>query len=386
MTALPLTDGMRVPLTRTAPAAALPSVAIFWGRPDRGAFMARGLRERGFPVVHYNVARYGDDPVVPLRASFSAACARVLATDHDVYFSSLSFVPALCLWVNRRLRGRPYVFNCTGVMWEMFRDRARGRPFATVFERGIFPGLARLILDGAARIVCNSRFLETTLVARYPTYASKVSTIYNGIDIARYAGGQPTPIAGIPPDAPVVLCVTTLNFENKARGLDLVLDAFARVVTDHPRARLVVAAKVSHRRYAARAARRLQEAPWGRQVVLLENATCVPDLLARCDVFAFATAPDSNDSLPRVLLEAQAAGRPCVATATTGCAEVVQDGVTGFVVPYEAAAMASRVGQLLADAPLRRCLGAAAPGRLATTFTWDGMADGYARLFCEVAR
>jgi glycosyltransferase involved in cell wall biosynthesis len=119
--------------------------------------------------------------------------------------------------------------------------------------------------------------------------------------------------------------------------------------------------------------------------VTLYNSERVPDLLARADVFVFATAPDSNDSLPRVLLEAQAAGRPCVTTATTGCGEIVDDGTTGYVVPYEAAALAAALDRLLADPERRRRFGEMARRHVAGRFSWDGMADGYAAVFRDIA-
>jgi glycosyltransferase involved in cell wall biosynthesis len=363
----------------------LPSVGLFWGRPDRGAFLADKLGERGFPVVHYNVRGFGGAPYVPLRGDFPSACARVLGTDHDVYLAALAFAPALCLWVNWRLRGKPYVFNCTGVMAETFRDRARGKPLPGTLERRVYPGLARLILDGAARIVCNSRFLERSLAARDPRLEPKLSTIYNGIDGRRYATGRPAAIPGVPADSPVVLCVTTLNFDHKARGLELVLQAFGRLWARRPAARLVVAAKATHGRYAERAEACRRGQPWAEAAVILYNSDRVPDLLARADVFVFATAPDSNDSLPRVLLEAQAAGRACVTTATTGCAEIVEDGATGYVVPYEAAALAAALDRLLEDPARARLFGEMARRRMARRFTWDGMADGYAEVFRDVA-
>jgi glycosyltransferase involved in cell wall biosynthesis len=363
-----------------------PSVGLFWGRPDRSVFLAQKLGERGFPVVHYNVRGYGGAPYVSLRGDFASACARLLRTDHDVYFGSLAFTPMLCLWVNRRLRGKPYVFNCTGVMWEMFRDRARGKPLAGTFEHRVYPALARLILSGAARIVCNSRFLERALAVRHPDLVPRLTTVYNGIETTRYATGRADAVSEVPADSPVVLCVTTLNFDNKARGLDVVLEAFGRVWERRPAARLIVAAKIAHRRYAERAEAHRRARPWGDAVVMLYNSDRIPDLLARADVFAFATAPDSNDSLPRVLLEAQAAGRACVATATTGCAEIVEDGATGFVVPYSAPAMAAALERLLADPARCRAFGEMARRRIARVFTWDGMADGYGRVFRAVTR
>ncbi|HJY81194.1 MAG TPA: glycosyltransferase family 4 protein, partial [Candidatus Binatia bacterium] len=92
-----------------------------------------------------------------------------------------------------------------------------------------------------------------------------------------------------------------------------------------------------------------------------------------------------NDSLPRALLEAQSAGLPVVTTDTTGCPEIVRDGMTGFVVPYETEAMAEKIMQLIDNSPLRRELGRAAQQRIAQVFNWDQMADRYAEMFLEIA-
>ena len=365
-----------------AAARAAPSVGLFWGRPDRGHRLAQGLRARGFPVTHYNTRAPDGTAFVPLRGAFLADCAHLLRTDHDVYLASLTYVPALCVWVNHRLRGKPYVFNATAVPWAMYRDRARGKPLPVVFAGGVYPAMIRLILSGASRIVCNSRFVAGQLGVRFRAYRPKITTIYNGIDAERFTATAPRRHG---PGAPTVLCVTTLNFDDKARGIEVVLDAFGRVHARHPAARLVVAAKASHHRYADRVEACLAARPWRDAVRMHLNSPRVPELMAASDVFAFATAPDSNDSLPRVLLEAQAAGLPCVVTGTTGCGEAVADGVSGFVVDYDAAAMADALDTLVRDPGLRRRFGDAGRDRVARLFGWDVMADAYAAVFRDVA-
>ena len=71
-------------------------------------------------------------------------------------------------------------------------------------------------------------------------------------------------------------------------------------------------------------------------------------LLAAVDVVAFTSI--WPDSLPRVVLEAMAAGRPVVAFCTGGVAEMVEDGVTGLLVePGDAAGLADRLIRLAAS-------------------------------------
>jgi glycosyltransferase involved in cell wall biosynthesis len=361
------------------------SLGIFLSRPDRSFYMARELRERGFDVVNYNSRGYNGGPHVKVGGRFPSALTHLLLrTDHDVYFAGLSFTPSFCLYLNRRLRKKPYVFNLTGASWECFDDRSAGKPFGKFFETQFYPFLMSCVLAGASRIVCNSRFLELAVAARYPQYAGRLVTIYNGIELDKYRGAGPrTPCQINKPDV-TLLYVTTLNYGNKSRGLELVVDAFGEVLTQRKKTRLVIAAKVSHPRYSEWARELVQARPWRDSVTLLFNHTDVPGLLAASDIFVFATPHNSNDSLPRVLLEAQSAGLPAVTTNTTGCAEVVRDGITGFVVPYDAKAFADKVLSLIESPELRAEMSHEARRWIAETFNWDQMADRYASVFREV--
>lgn len=362
-----------------------PSIGIFLARPDRSFYMARKLRERGFEVVNYNPHGYSDDPYVNIRHGFAPALSHLLArTNHDVYFTGLCFAPSVCLYLNRRLRNKPYVFNVTGVMWEEFRDRSRGKPFPSFFEQRFYPFLLDRTFAGASKIVCNSDFLKLSIAARYPKYRDRLLTIYNGIDFEGYSSGRPLLLPGINKGDFILLCMTTLNFENKSAGLELVMDAFDHVQSKKKNAKLVIAAKTSNSLYQQWAEDYLRSKPWKDSVSLFFNYKNIPDLLASSDIFVFATPHNSNDSLPRVLLEAQAAGLPVVTTDTTGCPEIVRDGITGFVVPYKAKALAQRVLQLMEAPRLREEMGREAQKWISETFNWDHMADQYADLFLEV--
>ena len=363
-----------------------PDIGIFMARPDRSLYMAGSLRELGFKVVHYNTQGYQNDLFVPVEKGFPAALRHVLCrTDHAVYFTSLSFIPSLCLYVNHLLRGRPYVFNYTGVKWEMFRDRASKRPFSALWERYVYPFLMDRVFAGASKIVCNSRFLEEYVSSRFPRYRSKLLTIYNGIEFDRYSSGHQIAIPGINAGDVTLLCVTALNFDNKSKGLQLILDAFEQVWATRQNVKLVIAAKTASERYTNDADAALQRKPCRDSVVLLFNRRDIPDLLASSDVFVYATPPNSNDSLPRALLEAQSAGLPVVTTQTTGCPEIVLDEKTGFLVSYDPGAMAKRILQLVDSPALRRELGSHAQEWIKGRFSWRQMACAYAEVFLEIA-
>jgi glycosyltransferase involved in cell wall biosynthesis len=78
-----------------------------------------------------------------------------------------------------------------------------------------------------------------------------------------------------------------------------------------------------------------------------------------------AVLPSYREGLPKALLEAAACGRPLVATDVPGCRELVEDGVTGLLVPpRDPAALAEALARLAGDPVLRARLGAAARERV----------------------
>jgi len=89
-------------------------------------------------------------------------------------------------------------------------------------------------------------------------------------------------------------------------------------------------------------------------------------LLGRTDVFVMASFAEG---VPVVLMEAMAAGVPVVATQIAGIPELVEHGICGFLVPPgDAAALAGRAEQLLADADLRDAFGRRGREKVAREF------------------
>jgi glycosyltransferase involved in cell wall biosynthesis len=360
-----------------------PDIGIFFGRPERSHILAEKLRTQGFQVTLYN-RRGLPGTFVFVRYAFLPAFFRLLSTHHQIYLTSLSFVPSFSLHLNRAVRGLPYVFNATGLKSAMYRDRSARWPLPRLAERWLYPTLMSRVLAGASRVVCNSRYLQGKLQSQFPQYAHKMSTIYNGIEFDLFASGRRISIEGIPADAQKVISTMTWDYEGKAAGARLIIDAMGFITEKSPEARLIIAAKTNHPRYAQGIEDYLATRPWRSSIKILYNQANVTDLLASSDLFMYATPAESNDSLPRALLEAHAAGLPVVSTATAGCPEIVEDTVTGFLVPYNAKALAGRVVDLLRDPCKRQQFGKRGRERVHEVFNWDRMGEAYADLFLEI--
>jgi starch synthase len=122
----------------------------------------------------------------------------------------------------------------------------------------------------------------------------------------------------------------------------------------------------------------------------------VIQLLSHATVFA---CPSIYEPLGIVNLEAMACEAAVVATATGGIVEVVQDGVTGLLVPFEqepgaieprdpaafAQAIAERVNALLADPARAEAMGKAGRARAVDAFDWSAIAEQTSAIYRRLA-
>ncbi len=86
------------------------------------------------------------------------------------------------------------------------------------------------------------------------------------------------------------------------------------------------------------------------RIQILGQRKDITDLLAITDIYVL---PSYREGLPRSLIEAQAMSVPCVATDIRGCREVVEDGVTGFLItPGDSEALGEALQKLLKEPEL----------------------------------
>lgn len=105
----------------------------------------------------------------------------------------------------------------------------------------------------------------------------------------------------------------------------------------------------------------------------------VSDLLAISDIFALAS---DTEGLSCSVLEAMAGGLPAVVTRVGGNPELVDDGISGYLIdPGNTEGMRDRLQTLALDTALRHRLGQAARQRAMTLFSFDRMIDGYIHLY-----
>ena len=225
----------------------------------------------------------------------------------------------------------------------------------------------------------SQRFIENGIVP-----AAKATVVMNGIPLHRYVQANPSTRAaarvalGLDANAFIVGSVGRLvNVKNHR----LLLDAVAPICRTHPQVRIVLLGNGDLRGELERQALSLGIAG---SVHLLGERPDIPQVLPAFDVFAM---PSRSEGHSIALLEAAAAGLPAVATAVGGNPEIVQDGVTGLLVPTEDEASLRAALLSLIDDPARRGVFAGQARRWAErVISVEAMALRYGEIYREVLR
>ena len=182
---------------------------------------------------------------------------------------------------------------------------------------------------------------------------------------------------GFGPGDVVLVSVARLEPQKNPAGL---IEAFARALPQAGPAHLVMAGAGSLLESSRDLAARLGVADRVHFPGLCRE---VPELLAGGDVFVLSSA---WEGMPMAVIEAMAAGLPVVATAVGGVPELVEDGITGVLVPAgDTGALAAALGGLARDPARRRSLGEAGAAR-AACFDTRTMLARYAALFEQICR
>ena len=199
--------------------------------------------------------------------------------------------------------------------------------------------------------------------------ASKITIIQNGADPSVFEFIEDEPrdevfaaTLGIEPGDPVFGILAVLRPEKDHQTL---LQATRRVIDAVPDARLLVVGDGPLRADLERLAASLGIA---ERVIFTGSRSDVGALLKLMNVFTLTSF--TIECCPMALLEAMANGRPAVCTAVGGVPEMIEEGVTGHVVPArDPEALAERIVSLLRDPARASDMGVAARRRLETDFS-----------------
>ena len=222
--------------------------------------------------------------------------------------------------------------------------------------------------------VCVSEGVRQFAVSHGGLSERKLRVIPNGVDAERFASATPVDLSqfGIPAEAWTLVTVGRLTVQ---KGHDELIGAVAPLLIDDPRMHVLIVGEGPER----------ETLDWlsdslgvSGQVHLVGFQAEIPGILKSCQAFAL---PSRWEGMPNALLEALAAGLPCIATDVEGVRELLSRESGIVVAPGDAVALRRAVeqvrGQMLCLAPTE------SQGVVLKRHTWRAICEEYESLFTE---
>lgn len=239
--------------------------------------------------------------------------------------------------------------------------------------------LKRVMNRMVAAVVSNSKATYEYLLSRKMVEPRKLSCIPNGLELELFARKTSSPRGGQDrSNGGRSLRVGTVGSLVPVKAPDVFIRAAACVLMKYPNATFV---------YVGDGPLRPRMETLTRDLGIHDRfrfaGECldVSQQLLGMDLFVLTS---NSEGFPNSVMEAMAAGLPCVVTDAGGCREVVCDGETGFVVPVrDEAKLAERIVLLLGDEELRRSMGRKGQ-EYVLRFDVRCMAEQYRLLYAQI--
>jgi glycosyltransferase involved in cell wall biosynthesis len=320
------------------------------------------------PVLEYQIQKLYNRRSIQERLRF----ARYARSHHIQIVHTYSFYANVFAVPAARLAGVPVVIAS-------IRDTGA---YVTPMQRRVQRAVCRF----ADRVVVNADAVKDWLVDEgYDE--RRITVIRNGIDPAPFgrkaAPGKLHYELGVPPNTPLIAVLSRVS---PIKGLEYFLDAAAVVSAKIPDARFLIVGKADTRDagYQRQLEAHADRLGLSRRVVFTGLRMDVPELL---DDVSVSVLPSLSEGLSNVLLESMAAGVPVVATRVGGSPEVVEDGVTGLLVPpRDADGLARAILRLQEDREMAARVGQAGRARVVERFSIADMVRRTEQLYADLLR
>ncbi len=254
-------------------------------------------------------------------------------------------------------------------------SRVSGVPFVLT-RHVLFPmsRVHRLLLRRASGVIAPSRSVYDALVKDAIFPAAKIALIYNGVDIDHFSASRRRD------DRPFT--AGTVGHIAPIKGLDIFVRAAALAAKRRPDIRFVIVGEDK-----SRDGRNLGEitdliAELGVEIDLDGWTDDIRSSYGEMDIFVSGAR---SEPFGLVIAEAMASGTPVIATRSEGASEIIEDGVSGVIVPLEdPASMANAILELASDRERRIRLAQNARQRVVDHFSLENMASETEALYEKV--
>lgn len=224
---------------------------------------------------------------------------------------------------------------------------------------------------------------NTRMLAEFfsgPRFSSKTWLIPRGVDTEAFQPDCPPRLGlrqrlGTPPEVKVAAAVGHLL---PVKGHDLLLEA----VRGLDGVEVWLAGAPQDGSQVRKLEQMAREAGLAGRVRFLGNVSDVAALHAEVDLFVH---PSRQEGCPVALLEAMACGKACIATRVAGAEDVIEDGVSGLLVPpQDAEALRAAIERVIQDGEFRARLGAGARRRIEESYSIEREVAQHEEMYLRV--
>lgn len=330
------------------------AVAAGGGGPLLETLAEKGVRTHALPFLLWDIR-----PRADLRAF--AEILRLLRRERPEILHANSAKAGGLGALAGRLAGVPkIVFTAHG--WEFNAPRGP-------LEKFVMRLASWLTVLLAHRTIAVSEAVRRDVLG-WPGIGRKIVVVKNGVSCPRLRERNAAREALLPGRGGG-LWIGMLSELNPTKRVEDAVRAFARLAPRRPDAVLIALGEGREREKLETLVRELR---LGERVFLLGSRPEAAELLAAFDILVHTSR---SEALGYALLEAGCASLPVVATAVGGIPEVVEDRVSGLIVPRESPEkLAAALEELADDAELRKRLGAALRKRVLAEFSFERMVRG----------
>ena len=212
--------------------------------------------------------------------------------------------------------------------------------------------LDRFLVPFTSRIITVSRIVKRRFAW---LKKDKVKIIYNGVDIQKFSPGLAQDNVREKFNINIKdIVIGTVGRLSTEKGFEYLISAIREVVNVYPRTKVLIVGNGDDRYHVSLQAK-VKDLELSSHIIFVGFYEDVPQILRCMDIFSL---PSLSEGFNRSLLEAMACGLPVVATAVGGNVEIVQDGVSGLLVPPgNPEALTSAVTELMKDKEKARKMG-----------------------------
>lgn len=232
----------------------------------------------------------------------------------------------------------------------------------------------------ADHVVANAQAIKDQIVDVELLPPERIAVIPNGLDLAVFDRARERELVEPLPDlAGRVAIVHVANMTHPVKAQEDLFEAMRTLQRRRPEALLLLVGDGPRRPALERLAAGLGIE---RSVRFLGRRGDVPAILARSEV---GVLPSHAEGLSNAIIEGMAAGLPMVVTDAGGNAELVRDGINGYVVPVRAPlSLAARLDALVGAPELRVRMGKAGRERVERDLTLEALLRRHEALYREV--